>query len=244
MNELKHLDEFKKILANYHVSDESKDILKDTKLMLFAAATSAGRNTIFKELLKTGHYHYIISDTTRKPRVNDGVPEKNGVEYWFKTEEEMLDNLRTGKMLEAAVIHNQQVSGISMDELKKARDENKIAITDIEVVGTDNIEGAKPDTVSLFIIPPSFEEWQRRLKHRGRLELSEYNRRLQSAAKEFKVALAKDYYWIIVNDNLADVVQYVDNIGQGLLPGKETQAKNRAVLQDLLEKTEAYLATL
>ncbi len=245
MNALKHLDEFKKILADYHVSDENREILDDTNLMLFAAATSAGRNTIFRELLKTGHYHYIVSDTTRKPRENDGVIEKDGVEYWFKTEEEMLDNLRAGKMLEAAIIHEQQVSGISITELKKAQDNGKIAITDIEVVGSENIIRAKPDTLCLFIIPPSFEEWQKRLKHRGRLELSEYNRRLKSAAKEFKVALSKDHYWIIVNDKLDDTVSYIERLSMRNTPtSEERQAKNRKVLEELLEKTEEYLSTL
>lgn len=241
INQLTRLTEFQQILADYHVSSASKDILDDTKLMLFAAATSAGRNTIFQELLKTGRYHYIVSYTTRKPRVNNGVPEQDGVEYWFKTEEEMLTNLKEGKMLEAAIIHNQQVSGISIAEMKKARDANEIAITDIEVVGTDNIVRAKPDTKCLFIIPPNFDEWQKRLKHRGRMDDNEHRRRLESAVMEFEVALSKDYYWIVVNDKLEDVVKYIDNIGIGLESSKETQAKNRQSLKQLLADTQTYL---
>jgi hypothetical protein len=121
----------------------------------------------------------------------------------------------------------------------------KIAITDIEVVGSENIIRAKPDTLCLFIIPPSFEEWQKRLKHRGRLELSEYNRRLKSAAKEFKVALSKDHNWIIVNDKLDDTVSYIERLSMRNTPtSEERQAKNRKVLEELLEKTEEYLSTL
>lgn len=243
MNELKQLPQFQQILADYTVSPASKKVLDDTKLMLFAAASSAGRNTIFKELLKTGKFHYIVSDTTRKPRVNDGVLEQNGVEYWFKTEEEMLENLRAGKMLEAAIIHNQQVSGISVRELELARDEGRIAITDIEVVGTENIVKAKPDTKCLFIIPPSFDEWQKRMKHRGEMHEDEFCRRLESAVMEFEVALDRDYYWIIVNDKLDDAVSYINNIADGLPSSEERQAKNREILEELLQKTREFLKT-
>lgn len=243
MNQLSHLTEFQKVLQNYSISDSGKTILKDTQLMLFAAATSAGRNTIFKELLKTGHYHYIISDTTRKPRENDGVMEQDGVEYWFKTEEEMLDNLKNGKMLEAAVIHNQQVSGISITELEKAKENGRIAITDIEVVGTKNIVAAKPDTLCLFIIPPNFEEWLHRLKHRGAMTEGELRRRLESAVLEFEVALSQDYYWIVVNDQLDNTVSYIERLSQRSTPtSQERQEKNRQTLTNLLKQTQNYLS--
>lgn len=241
MNELKHLAEFQKILNNYHVPEKSRAALKGTKLMLMTAATSAGRNTIISELLKTGNFHYIVSDTTRKPRTNNGVPEQDGVEYWFKTEEEMLNNLRDGKMLEAAIIHNQQVSGISIREIERAEKEGKVATTDIEVVGTDMIVDVKPDAMCLFIIPPNFEEWQRRLKHRGAMDPGEVKRRLESAAMEFELALAKDYYWIIVNDQLDQAVDYIKLIAQGVESSKERQAQNREVLRELLKETRKYL---
>lgn len=210
--------------------------------MLFAAASSAGRNTIFKELLKTGHFHYIVSDTTRKPRTNNGILEQNGVEYWFKTEDEMLENLKAGKMLEAAIIHNQQVSGISIRELKTARDEGKVAMTDIEIVGTENIVQAKPDTMCLFLIPPSFDEWQKRMKHRGEMPEDEFCRRLESAVSEFEAALQKDYYWIIVNDNLDETVAYIERLTQRNTPtSEERQAKNRKVLEQLFIDTREFL---
>jgi guanylate kinase len=243
MNELNHLTEFQNILKAYSISDASKLILKETKMMLFAAATSAGRNTIIKELLKTDRYHYMVSDTTRKPRVNDGVPEKDGVEYWFKTEEEMLENLQKGKLLEAAIIHNQQVSGISIDELEKAKNEGKIAITDIEVVGVRNIVHAKPDATCLFIIPPTFEEWLHRLEHRGAMDEKETRRRLESAAMEFELALSEPYYWIVVNDQLSEAVRYINNLATGVSRSSdERQTKNRQTLEKLLEETRAYLS--
>lgn len=174
------------------------------------------------------------------------MPEQDGVEYWFKTEDQMLKNLHDGKMLEAAIIHNQQVSGISIRELKKAQNDHKIAMTDIEVVGTENIVRAKPDTLCLFIIPPTFDDWLHRLHHRGHMEPDELRRRLESAAKEFEIALSKDYYWVVVNDKLDEAVGYIERLAersrQSLSPvSQERQIKNHQVLTDLLNQTKAFL---
>src|SRR5947209_4084329 len=123
MNELVHKAEFHTLLADYKLSKASLLTLSQTKLVLLVAPTSSGRNTIIRELLKTGDYYFIVSDTTRKPRVNDGIPERDGVEYWFRSEEEVLEDIKQGKYLEAAVIHEQQVSGISIRELQKANEQ-------------------------------------------------------------------------------------------------------------------------
>src|SRR5580765_4863377 len=129
---LKHYAEFKEVLETYHISDSAKNTLDDLTLVLLLGPTSGGRNTIMKHQLQTGNYTYIVSDTTRAPRINDGVLETSGNEYWFRTEEEVLADLKAGQFLEAELIHDQQVSGISMRELEKARAQNKIAITDVD----------------------------------------------------------------------------------------------------------------
>src|SRR4051812_45219052 len=112
MNELKHKDDFEKVLAGCQLSDGAKQTLAQTKLLLLVGPSSSGRNTIINELVAEGGYHYIVSDTTRQPRVNNGVLEQDGREYWFRTEEDILADLQAGNFLEAAIIHDQQVSGI------------------------------------------------------------------------------------------------------------------------------------
>lgn len=208
-NKLHLLKEFQNALLDYHVSDNGKLILADTKLALLAGPSLSGRNTIMRELIKSGQYHYIVSDTTRKPRINDGVPEKNGVEYWFRSEKEVLADLKKGKFLEAAIIHGQHVSGISMREIEKARGKKQIAMTDIEIVGVQNIVDAKPDATVFFVIPPSFKEWQRRIGARGEMNQEEVKRRLQSAIKEFESALKEKYYTFIVNDKIDKAVENI-----------------------------------
>ncbi len=239
-NQLKYLAEFRQTLADYQMSDKSKSILGNTHLALMVAPTSVGRNTIIEELMKTGEYHFIVSDTTRKPRINDGVPEQNGVNYWFRSEEEVLEDLKTGKFLEAAIIHNQQVSGISIRELQKARNDRKIATTDIEVVGVRNIIQAKPDALAFFVLPPSFKEWMRRIEGRGRMTSTEKHRRLESAVEEFEAALKYDYYSFIINDTVEHAVQQIQVVIHDKVDPKN-QDDYRQLAEELLKATREYL---
>lgn len=241
MNELKLLNKFQQALKDYHVSEAGKAVLGQTQLVLLLAASSTGRNTLIKQLVKTGDYHFIVSDTTRKPRANDGVMEQNGVEYWFRTEEEMLEDILNGGLLEAEIIHGQQVSGISIRELKKASDEQKVAITDIDIGGVQNIVAAKPDTIAIMVLPPTFEEWQRRIISRSKMPESELIRRVETASKVFAAALEKPYFHFVINDNLQQAAMEINNIVKQNKVDSEQQAHNRQLAEQILIQTRAYL---
>ncbi len=246
-NTLVHLSEFRALLDNYQVSEKSGLLLQRTKLVLLAAPTSSGRNTLIRKLIETGKYHYIVSDTTRQPRINDGILEQNGVEYWFRSEQAILQDLHHGKFLEAAVIHDQQVSGMSIRELEKAMGRGRVPITDIEVVGVENVVKAKPDALAIFVLPPSFEEWQRRIKERGNMSSAEFRRRLTSAAKEFEMALAEDYYIFAVNDQLENAARDINHIVFDTISLEEKQANQeygKKLTTELLQKTEQLLKNL
>ncbi len=234
--------EFQTILKNYQISDTGKQLLGKVRLVLLDAPTSGGRNTIIGELLKTGDYHFITSDTTRQPRINDGVPEQDGHQYWFRNEKDLLDDLKAGKFLEAAVIHKQQVSGISLRELEKAHQDGKIAITDIEMEGVDNITEAKPDVIVIFVVPPTFEEWQKRIYKRGTMDIDEYRRRLRSSLREFKHALERPYYHFVINDNMRHAIDQIDSLARN--PDIDKVQSNRAVVEAISRATEEYLKTL
>lgn len=240
MNQLLRIDQFKQILSNYALSGEGKKILANTELVLFVGPSSSGRNTIINELVKTGNYHYIVSDTTRKPRVNNGILEQNGREYWFRTEEELLADLQKGLFLEAAIIHNQQVSGISLRELEQATKEGKISINEIEVVGADTIYNLKPDTTFIFVVPPSFDEWMARMSARGELPEEEMVRRLNSAVFEIRMALDREYYQFVVNDTFKHTTKKAEEIITGHTDVEE-QERSKQVAKELLADTERYL---
>ena len=242
MNRLSHLEEFEQILRHYHVSPGSRTVLEGLKLVLLAAPTSSGRNTIINELLQTGEYHFVVSDTTRKPRVNNNVSEQDGVEYWFRSEEEVLEDLKQGRFLEAAIIHEQQVSGISIRELEKAKSTNKVAITDIEIAGIDSVLAVKPDTKAIFVLPPNFAQWHERLKQRGDMTKPELVRRMHSAASELRHAIEEDHYSLIINDDLKEAVEHVHQIVFGKQQDLSYQKSAHTILEQLLVDTERFLS--
>ena len=241
MNQLEHVGEFRKALANFKLSEPAKKVLQKVNLTLFVAPSASGRNTIIHELVKSGKYHFIVSDTTRQSRTNDDLPEQNGREYWFKTEEEMLKEIKNGEFLEAAIIHNQQVSGISMRELEKAAHDDRMAIKDLEVIGAANIHKLKPDATILFMVPPSFDIWLERIHSRGQMPPDELLRRFESAERELSTALKVDYYRFVLNDTVKGTASEVDRL---LNTGYYDPFKERLVREitvRLYADVEAYL---
>jgi guanylate kinase len=205
-------DEFEQILAVYHASNEAIDILQKTPFVGLAGLTAAGRNTLIEHLESTNQYRFVRSDTTRPPRLLHGEMEKNGGPYWFKTEDEVLRGLKNGEYLEAAIIHEQQVSGLSVREVKKAREAHKIAVTELTPEGIDTYSKLKPDMTCIFILPPSYDTWLTRLIRRGEMNESEVERRKRSAQLELEHLFATPAYKIIVNDDMQKTLQQARRI--------------------------------
>jgi len=243
MNKLEHLDEFQELLANYQISASTEAQLSTARLAVLLAPTAGGRNTIMRELLKTGRYHYIISDTTREKRINDGVLERDGVEYWFKTEEEVLTGIREGRYIEAEIIHGQQVSGTNSSELEVAESQQQVAITDVDLAGAQNVAQLKPDAFVILVLPPSFAEWQRRLKLRGAMESGEYRRRLESAMIIFGLPFRHDYFQLVINDKVDHAAAQIEAIIQGK-PDKQLRELALELCKQLRAETAKFLQTI
>jgi guanylate kinase len=235
---LRLYQDFKQVLDHYDVSDRAKAALKDLRLVLLVAPTSAGKNTVIKKLLETDEYHFIVSDTTRQPQMRDGKMEENGVNYFFRSEEEILADLKVGEFLEAAFFAD-QIYGISIRELEKARELNKVAITDIEIVGTDNVMRNKPDAKAIFLIPPNFDEWMRRLNSRGHMHEQELKSRLDRAENEFEAALSHDYYHFVITENVDHSAGLIEAIIEG--GPNPHQDRGRELIYHLQEQLRSKL---
>ncbi len=242
MNQLEYRQAFETVLADYRLSNAAAKLLSDMHLVILGGPSGSGRNTIIDHLLNSGDYSYIVSDTTRQPRTNNGVMEVAGVNYWFRRESDFLKDLKAGNFLEAEIIHNQQVSGISIRELKKAYQAGKIAITEVEIGGFKNILRLKPDTVGIFILPPSFDVWIGRLQNRGAISQSEMVRRLNTGTRIFQDALKIKTARIVINDNLSTAVKSVDNIIKGVDSSDHDQGV--VLANELLLRTREYLNRL
>jgi guanylate kinase len=195
--------EFESILKDYRPSDASIRVLRSTKTVYMIGPTASGRNTLINELIKTGKYRFILSNTTRPRRMLGDRLEHDGETYWHITEDQFLRGLQDGKYIEAAIIHGQQVSGGYIGEYQKAQDNNLVAITDMEgLYGPPVIHSYSPEALFIFILPPTFEEWITRLQNRGKMSSEELAKRLQTAQKEIAAALERDYYSYIISSDL------------------------------------------
>ena len=241
---LKHKEEFSKVLSNYHINPEAKKTLAASHLVLLTGPTGCGRNTLINSLLKTGDYRYLVSHTTRKQRINNGRLEEDGVAYNFRSEEKVLSMLQKGQFIEAAIIHDQQVSGISVIELEKAAKAKKIGITEVTVKGVESYMSLKPDTVAIYVLLPSFEEWMKRLHKRGELPKEELKRRLASALDELQDATDKDHYFYVINDNFDQALKDIDRIAKQKTQNESDKFKAKELAKKLHKDVEKYLDTL
>jgi guanylate kinase len=232
--ELQFREDFTEILKDYKVSDESRDLLASGPLVILLSVFAGGRNSIIDQLVSRGNYRFIVSDTTRPPKMRNGRMEKNGVQYFFRSEEEILSDLREGKYLEAELIHNQQVSGISIRELKNAIDSNKIPIDEIDIGGTENLLNAKPDTDAIFIVPPSYSEWIMRINNRDIMSQAEFENRMKTARRAFEVALNNPKLSLVINDSLEDAADQIDNIVSKRLQAPYRPEKTVELIKHLL----------
>jgi guanylate kinase len=211
-------------------------------MVLLVGPTAAGRNTLINILSGTGRYHYIPSDTTRPPRVNNGIMEQNGREYWFKTEDDVLEGLQAGEYIEAALIHRQQVSGVNIHGLKLASTTGKIAITEIEPAGGAAYYAMKPNGLFIFLLPPNFDIWMQRLRGRGDMPEDELRRRLESARGEITTALTSDFYQFVINNEIHEAAMAVDELANGRAPDAEKQRLGRDHAEQLAIDVQLYLA--
>lgn len=245
MNEvvLRKRDEFIQVLENYQPSDEAKQLIAETPLVIMLGVTGAGRNTIINHLVNSGKYHFIVSDTTRSPKFRDGKMEQDGVQYFFRSEEAILDDLRGGRFLEAELIHNQAIYGNSIREIEKAVKSGKIPVNEVDIGGVESIRAVKPDTAAIFVIPPSFKEWMYRLRGREVMSDTELKNRLNTARKVLDVGLSQDFFIFVINDSSHKSAEEIDTyVKEGILPNNQSAA--RTIAQQMRDELEAFTPTL
>lgn len=229
-------DHLKNKLDNYKTPQKAKNLIDNTRIVFMVGVSAAGKDTVRTKLLLTGNYHHIISHTTRPPRANHGVMEIEGTDYHFidfKTAEKMLDQ---DEYVEAKMFSG-NIYGTSIAEIQKAHDEKKIAITDLEVQGVAEYKAISDKVVAIFLLPPDYETWQRRLRDRyiGQIDEKDIKKRMRTAKIELQEALYKPYFEYVVNKDLETTVKIVDEIAHGHFSDKKNAAA-RQVAQALLDR--------
>ena len=135
------------------------------KLVIFSAPSGSGKTTIVRELLKRFDcFEFSISATSRKPRGQ----EQHGVDYYFMTNEEFMAHVANDDFVEWEEVYQGTCYGTLKAEMNRIWDNGHVILFDVDVMGGINLKRLfGDDACSVFIMPPSIEELERRLRGRG-----------------------------------------------------------------------------
>jgi len=158
-------------------------------MIVISAPSGVGKTTVIQYLLSQRNDLAIsISATTRKPRMN----EQHGVHYYFLSEEEFNQKIQTGEFVEYAKVHD-DLYGTLYSELQRHINEKKDIILELDIQGMRSIKKKFPETVTVFLMPPSLKEMEIRLKGRGTENEEKIQKRLKRAYDEMKARYEFDY---------------------------------------------------
>jgi guanylate kinase len=165
-------------------------------LFVVSSPSGGGKGTLIQRVLKrVPNLSYSVSFTTRAPRNG----EENGREYFFVRREEFDRMVAANEFLEWAHVHSKQY-GTARQQVEREISEGRDIILEVDVQGAASVRSLLADSVSIFILPPSFEILKQRLRARGTDSQEELDLRLRNAPTELKDYSAFQY--VILNDDV------------------------------------------
>jgi guanylate kinase len=149
--------------------------------VVLAGPTAVGKGTVSADIRANHPEVWIsVSATTRPPRPG----EVDGVHYWFVSEEEFDRMVADDELLEWAVVHKTARYGTPRRPVEEALASGKPAMLEIDLQGARQVRDTMPEALFVFLLPPSWEELERRLLRRGTEDEEERRRRLETARAE------------------------------------------------------------
>ena len=199
---------------------------KHGMLVVFSGPSGAGKGTILAEYLRRGTDTVCsISATTRKPRPG----EEDGVHYHFVSRESFEEMIQKNEVIEYTC-YNGNYYGSPAAPIRQHLSTGCDVILEIEVKGAKQVRDRYPGALSIFVMPPSFEELSRRLIGRNTENSIEIRNRLTTARQE--VAMALDYDYIVVNDL---VIEAADRLGYIIESARCSKKFNKEFIKEVLQ---------
>jgi guanylate kinase len=193
-------------------------------LIVISAPSGTGKGTILNLLReKNERVRFSVSATTRNPRKG----EIEGKSYFFKTKEEFNQLIENNQLIEWVEYCN-NLYGTPRAYVEDSLEEGYDVILEIEVEGAANIKRQYPDCVSIFILPPSFDELDSRISGRGTESRDIIEKRLEKAKRE--VSNFSEYDYVVIND---DINVAADKILSIIMAEKLTVKRNKDILLKL-----------
>ena len=195
-------------------------------LIVVSSPSGGGKGTLIDRVLKTvPGVSYSVSYTTRAPRGS----EKNGREYFFVDEPAFREMIERGEFLEWANVYG-HLYGTSSAQVERERAAGRDIILEIDVQGAESIRHKVAGSVSIFILPPSFELLRERLVTRGTDSASDLERRLKGAPAEVAQYVSFDY--VILNDDINRASQQLASV---IYAERARRERQEVSLRDALE---------
>lgn len=191
------------------------------KAILFSAPSGSGKTTIIKRLLQYFDcFEFSISATSRKPREG----ERDGIDYYFLSPEDFERRVQAGDFLEWEEVYAGTRYGTLKSEIDRIAERGKVVIFDVDVNGGLNIKRFFGDSaMAIFVMPPSIEVLEQRLRQRGTESEESIQKRLGRSARELNEASRFDK--TIVNDDLDRAVAETKAVIEMFLGAENQPAK-------------------
>lgn len=178
------------------------------KVVIFSAPSGSGKTTLVKYCLE--HFPQLafsVSCTTRLPRGE----EQNGIDYHFITPQEFRAKIAAAGFVEYEEVYTDKFYGTLKDEVERIWNSGKTVIFDVDVQGGISLKKYFKDAaLSIFIMPPSIEELERRLKNRGTDDDETIKTRLAKAAEE--ISYQQKFDVIVVNDDIQSAKNQLNSL--------------------------------
>jgi guanylate kinase len=198
-------------------------------VFIISAPSGSGKSTLVRRLLDSvGQLDFSISYTTRAPRGS----EKDGEHYHFVSRDEFLAMRNRGEFLEWAEVFG-HLYGTARAALTEARHKGHDLVLDIDVQGAAQLKKQLPDAVSIFVLPPSRHELEKRLRSRSLDDEAVIARRLRDASKEIRNYSAYDY--VVVNDQIDRAAEKLKGI---VLAERCRTQRAEAIIKPILQTFE------
>ena len=175
--------------------------MKKGKTFIICGPSGVGKGTVVARLLASDPTLYFsVSATTRAPRAG----EADGVHYHFLNRETFEQWINAGDFLEyAEYVGN--LYGTPRLYVDRAMEQGRDVLLDIEIQGAEQVKRKRPETVRIYVAPPSWAELERRLIGRGTEDMEKVRSRLARGKEEF--AAAKDFDYLVINDTVERAVR-------------------------------------
>ncbi|XP_026759211.1 guanylate kinase isoform X1 [Galleria mellonella] len=175
-------------------------VQKGPRPLVLCGPSGSGKSTLLKRLLKEfpDKFGFSVSHTTRGPRSG----EKDGVHYHFTTKEEMMASIARGEFLESATFSG-NMYGTSKRAVEEVRRTGKVCVLDIDIEGVKQVKNTDLNPLLVFVMPPSIDELERRLRARNTEHEEALRKRLDTAIREIEFGQQPgNFHIIILNDTV------------------------------------------